>query len=102
MSSAPGCGLPPQPRQGRHDPFSHTGTAGSTLGTRITAAADARSGVGENIGAGYGSVQTVVDGWMASDGHCANLMSPGFTELGLAAARSSVGPYRTLAPARSQ
>lgn len=40
---------------------------------------------------------------MASDGHCANLMmSPGFTELGLAAARSSVGPYWTLVPARPQ
>lgn len=86
-----------------HDHFSHTGTDGSTLGARVDAAGYAWSGVGENIGAGYGSLQSVVDGWMASDGHCANLMSPGYTELGLACARnnaSSYGLYWTLDLAR--
>lgn len=88
-----------------HDHFSHTGTDGSTLGARVSAAGYAWSGVGENIGAGYGSLQSVVDGWMASDGHCANLMSPGFTAFGLACARnsaSSYGLYWTLDLARPQ
>ena len=40
-----------------HDHFSHTGTDGSTLGARVDAAGYAWSGVGENIGAGYGSLQ---------------------------------------------
>lgn len=88
-----------------NDHFSHTGTDGSTLGARVSAAGYAWSGVGENIGAGYGSLQSVVDGWMASDGHCANLMSPGFTAFGLACARnsaSSYGLYWTLDLARPQ
>lgn len=40
--------------------------------------------IGENISAGYSTVQAVVDGWLASDGHCANMMNPNFTEVGLA------------------
>jgi uncharacterized protein YkwD len=38
---------------------------------------------GENIGAGYASPAAVVNGWLASDGHCVNLMNPTFQELGV-------------------
>ena len=38
--------------------------------------------IGENIAAGQRTPQDVVDGWIASDGHCANLMNPNFEELG--------------------
>ncbi len=74
--------------------FDHTSLDGRTLGTRVSAAGYAWSSVGENIAAGYGSVQAVVDGWMASDGHCANLMNPGFTQYGLACARNDASTYR--------
>lgn len=74
--------------------FSHNSLDGRTPGTRVTAAGYSWSSVGENIAAGYGSVQAVVDGWMASDGHCANLMYPGFTQYGLACARNDASTYR--------
>ena len=39
---------------------------------------------GENIAAGQTTPKEVVQAWLDSDGHCANLMEPGFTELGVA------------------
>ena len=38
---------------------------------------------GENIAAGYPDAATVMDGWMASPGHCANLLEPGFGAIGI-------------------
>lgn len=76
-----------------HGLFSHTGSDGSSVGTRVSDAGYAWSAVGENIAAGYGSVQAVVTGWMASDGHCANLMGAGYTGFGLACARNDASPY---------
>ncbi|RZJ10243.1 MAG: CAP domain-containing protein [Rubrivivax sp.] len=64
--------------------FSHTGSDGSTVGTRATTAGYSWRSVGENIAAGQGTVAEVMDGWMKSDGHCANLMNPGFRDLGAA------------------
>jgi uncharacterized protein YkwD len=74
--------------------FSHDSLDGRTMADRINATGYAWSTIGENIAAGYGSVQSVVSGWMASDGHCANLMNPRFTELGLACARNDASQYR--------
>ena len=84
--------------------FSHTGSSGSTLAQRIDAAGYAWSSIGENIAAGQTSVDSVVDGWIASPGHCANLMNPGFVHLGLACvpgnAGNSYATYWTLDLAR--
>ena len=63
--------------------FAHNGSDGSTLGTRVTAAGYAWSSLGENIAAGQRTVNEVVDGWMASDGHCANIMNGTFQEIGV-------------------
>ena len=41
------------------------------------------SAVGENIAAGYASAKDAVDGWIDSDGHCANLMNPQATLTGV-------------------
>jgi uncharacterized protein YkwD len=38
----------------------------------------------ENVAVGYGSLDAVVDAWLASDAHCANLMNGAVLELGLA------------------
>jgi uncharacterized protein YkwD len=70
--------------------FSHTGT-GSTLATRVSATGYAWRSVGENIAAGQTGIVQVVDGWIASEGHCANLLNPAFTELGLACVSGSNG-----------
>lgn len=75
--------------------FSHDSLDGRSMVDRINATGYRWSTVGENIAAGYGSVQSVVSGWMASDGHCANLMNPRFTEFALACARNDASQYRT-------
>ena len=67
-----------------HNLFSHTGSDGSDPGRRITAAGYAWSTWGENIAAGQATIEAVVDGWIDSDGHCANLMNAAFSEVGLA------------------
>lgn len=40
------------------------------------------SGYGENIAKGYTSAETVVQGWMESPGHRANILQPRFTNIG--------------------
>jgi uncharacterized protein YkwD len=64
--------------------FSHTGSNGSTLGSRVDAVGYVWSNLGENIAAGQPSVDIAVDDWIASDGHCANMMNPALTQVGLA------------------
>ena len=41
-------------------------------------------GVGENVASGQTTPEEVVEDWVHSPGHCANLMSPDFTEMGAA------------------
>ncbi|MEH6589611.1 MAG: MopE-related protein [Halioglobus sp.] len=73
--------------------FSHTNLNNEGPGYRITAAGYSWSTYGENIAAGYTSVATVVQGWVDSDGHCANLMNPGVTELGAASYSNPASQY---------
>lgn len=65
-----------------HVTMSHTGSDGSDPGQRIARTGYAFAGWGENVAAGQPSVDAVMVGWLGSDGHCANLMNPGFTEFG--------------------
>lgn len=39
--------------------------------------------VAENIGAGYTTPEEVVQGWINSQGHRANLLNPDYTEIGI-------------------
>jgi len=64
--------------------FSHTGSDGSSAGDRATAAGYVWSTWGENIAAGQTTVREVMQGWMASPGHCANIMTPRFRDIGVA------------------
>lgn len=64
--------------------FSHTGSNGSTVGERINAIGYAWASVAENIAAGQPTVTRVVDAWMGSDGHCANVMNPVMEEFAVA------------------
>lgn len=73
--------------------FSHTSADGRTLSDRINATGYPWQTIGENIAAGYPSVQRVMDGWMASPGHCANLMNPAFTQVGVACVAATGATY---------
>lgn len=76
--------------------FSHTGSDGSSAGQRATAAGYAWRTWGENIAAGQVGVDAVVAAWMASPGHCANLMNARFEDIGLACVEGGSGNrYRT-------
>jgi uncharacterized protein YkwD len=78
--------------------FDHMDRDGRMPGDRAELAGYAGQQIGENIAAGQGSVRQVVDGWLASPGHCANLMNPAFHELGAAYAvdpKSDAGIYWT-------
>ena len=63
--------------------FSHTSRDGRTFDQRVTAAGYPWRAVGENIAAGQRTPEEVVAGWLASEGHCRNIMEPGFRELGV-------------------
>ncbi|MGE8185828.1 CAP domain-containing protein [Pseudomonas sp. NPDC086278] len=78
--------------------FDHQDQDGHTPGDRAELAGYTYQQIGENIAAGQDTVRKVVDGWLASPGHCANLMNPQFRELGAAYAtdpKSDAGIYWT-------
>lgn len=72
----------------RQDKLSHD--LGVTLRQRVTEAGYALA-VGENVAKGYTTLPATIDGWLASQGHRNTLLSPRFTEFGLAFARTSSG-----------
>jgi uncharacterized protein YkwD len=62
------------------DEFSHG--AGTAFTARISAAGFNWENAAENIATGYSTPQAVVTGWMASPGHCANILNPLYREVG--------------------
>lgn len=73
--------------------FGHTSpTYGSpftmmqNFGIRFTAA-------GENIAMGQRSAQEVMNAWMNSPGHRANILSPAYNQIGVGVAKTSSGVY---------
>lgn len=63
--------------------FEHDSLDGRTFVDRINATAYEGSPAGENIAMGFQTADEVVQGWLASPGHCRNLMDPEFDEMGL-------------------
>jgi len=87
----------------RRDYFDHASPEGQRVGPRVAAEGYRWRSLGENIGGGDRSVETVIRGWMDSPGHCANIMNAEFTEVGLACVErngSTWGTYWTLVLAR--
>ncbi|MFJ8015193.1 CAP domain-containing protein [Streptomyces sp. NPDC096339] len=70
-----------------HSNMSHTGSDGSDPGTRITRAGYAWSSYGENVAYGYSTPAQVMDGWMNSPGHRANILNCSFKEIGIGLAQ---------------
>lgn len=65
------------------DFYDHTSPDGAQPWDRAAAAGSRRRTVGENIACGQRSPAEVVDGWMNSPGHRANILKPEFTHIGV-------------------
>ncbi|MBO0931553.1 CAP domain-containing protein [Fibrella aquatilis] len=74
--------------------FSHTGRDGSQPWDRMTREGYVWRAAGENIAAGYPTARAVVDGWLKSPGHCANIMSANFKEVGVGYAYTTTSTYK--------
>lgn len=81
--------------------FSHTGSDRTELRQRADAVNYGWRTLAENIAGGRGTVDGTVQQWLASPGHCANLMKPDLVHVGVACAlggpRSTYTHYWTMA-----
>ncbi|MFG3247353.1 CAP domain-containing protein [Streptomyces sp. NPDC048187] len=74
--------------------FDHTDPSGATPWDRAAAAGITGLG-GENIARGQADAQAVMDAWMASPGHRANILNCDFKTLGVGVHFGSGGPWWT-------
>jgi len=75
--------------------MSHTGPDGSTMTSRVEAAGYQWSTLGENIARGQADAASVMDSWMNSEGHRANILNCSFKEIGVGVHVGSGGPWWT-------
>ncbi|WP_051804373.1 CAP domain-containing protein [Streptomyces griseus] len=76
------------------DFFDHTDPDGDGPGERVTAAGYPWSTYGENIAMGQTTAEQVMEGWMNSPGHRANILNCSFKEIGVGV-HTDGGPYWT-------
>jgi uncharacterized protein YkwD len=74
--------------------FQHDTPDGRTPWDRIKTAGYSQAGA-ENIAMGYATAQAVVDGWMKSPGHRANILNCGLKAVGIGVEYGSGGPWWT-------
>ncbi|MFE1291370.1 sigma-70 family RNA polymerase sigma factor [Streptomyces sp. NPDC058751] len=77
------------------DFFEHTNPDGVDPGQRITAAGYRWSTYGENIAEGQQTPQAVMESWMNSPGHRANILNCSFKNIGVGVHKGSGGPWWT-------
>ncbi|GGS21374.1 hypothetical protein GCM10010252_70710 [Streptomyces aureoverticillatus] len=77
------------------DYFSHTSPDGTDPGKRITAAGYQWSTYGENIARGQQTASSVMNSWMNSEGHRANILNCSFKEMGVGIQQGDGGPWWT-------
>ena len=83
---------------GWQDYFSHTSLDDRSPADRVMAAGYSYNRLGENIAAGQPTPESVVDAWMSSPGHRANILNPDFCDIGVGyayVADSTYGHYWT-------
>lgn len=73
--------------------FSHTRPNGSDCFTVFSFCNISFYTCGENIAAGYVTPADVVDGWMHSEGHKANILNASYTKMGLGYSTGGGGEY---------
>lgn len=85
-----------------HAYFSHESPDGQRVAARARAAGYQFASIGENIAVGQRTVDEVIARWLASPGHCANIMEPSHSAMGIAYATDTVRarPYWTQVLAR--
>lgn len=71
--------------------FSHTRPDGRSFSTALTDAGITFRSSGENIAWGQRSPEEVVNAWMNSDGHRANILNTNFTKIGVGHYQNSAG-----------
>ena len=71
--------------------FSHTRPNGTSCFTAIREAGISGGAMGENIAAGQSSPASVMNSWMNSEGHRANILSGDFTSIGIGYVNSGSG-----------
>ncbi|MDN3258866.1 sigma-70 family RNA polymerase sigma factor [Streptomyces sp. CSDS2] len=75
--------------------FDHTNPDGAGPGERVTAAGYRWSTYGENIARGQRTPRAVMDSWMHSPGHRANILNCSFKNIGVGVHNGSGGPWWT-------
>ncbi|WP_217711483.1 sigma-70 family RNA polymerase sigma factor [Actinomadura sp. NAK00032] len=78
-----------------HRVLDHRGSGGDGPWERITAAGFRWNAWAENIARGQSGPPAVVDTWMGSPGHRANILNCGFTMVGIGLVQGSGGPWWT-------
>ena len=73
----------------------HQFTHGANFAARISATGYAWRAAGENIATGYGTPHAVVRGWMASAGHCENILNPTYRDVGTGVDAHPVSGFST-------
>lgn len=73
--------------------FDHTTPDGIKFYERIADAGYDYQTCGENIAAGYPTPAAVVDGWMNSDGHRANILDPDYCDIGVGYAAADASQF---------
>ncbi|MFJ6723029.1 CAP domain-containing protein, partial [Streptomyces sp. NPDC091259] len=79
----------------RRDYFEHTDPDGGDPGTRTTAAGYRWSTYGENIAKGQQTPESVMNSWMNSPGHRANILNCSFKDIGVGVHQGPGGPWWT-------
>lgn len=74
---------------------SHQGSDGSDPSQRVDRVGYPWIWVGENVAAGQDTPEDVVPGWIRSEHHLANILSPDAVSAGVAVARNPAGEYVT-------
>ncbi|MEV6706236.1 CAP domain-containing protein [Micromonospora wenchangensis] len=80
--------------QADHQTMTHTGSDGSNAGQRLDRAGYAWRTYGENVAWNQQTPAAVMQAWMNSSGHRANILNCAFTEIGVGVANGN-GPYWT-------
>lgn len=75
--------------------FSHTRPDGSSCFTALDQNGVGYMNAGENIAAGYGTPAEVMNGWMNSEGHRANILNGSFGQVGIGFYSDPNTPYGT-------
>jgi len=77
-------------------------THGSNFAGRFAAVGYYWQYAGENIATGYRTPRDVVSAWMASTGHCENILDPHYRDIGIGENPRPVGSFATHAASWTQ